>query len=84
MKETTIKEERNFNPDLSPVLEGKPGGGRTSRYSLCTATAHLARQSADKASEEGEILTEKPVTTALNKILDGEYTIVEPDEIKYL
>ena len=32
----------------------------------------------------GEILTEKPVSLALEKLLDGEYTIEEPLEIRDL
>lgn len=76
--------EHNFNPDLTPILEGQPGGGRISRYSLVTATAKLARQISEEAERDGEILTDKPVSLALDKLLDGEYTIVEPDEIKYL
>ena len=32
----------------------------------------------------GEILTEKPVSLALDEILDGEYVIVEPEEIRNL
>lgn len=76
--------EHNFNPDLSPILDGKPGEGRISRYSLVTATAKLARKISEDAERDGEILTDKPVSLALDKLLDGEYKIVEPDEIKYL
>lgn len=76
--------EHNFNPDLSPILDGQPGGGRVSRYSLVTATAKLARKISEDAERDGEILTDKPVSLALDKLLDGDYVIVEPDEIKYL
>lgn len=76
--------EHNFNPDLSPILDGQPGGGRVSRYSLVTATAKLARQISEEAERDNEILTEKPVSLALKELLDGDYKIVEPDEIKYL
>ncbi|MFR8011289.1 MAG: DNA-directed RNA polymerase subunit omega [Clostridia bacterium] len=55
-----------------------------SRYSLVIATAKLARRVVDEAEENGDILEEKPVTIALNKILDGEYEIEEPEEIRNL
>ncbi len=68
-----------FNPDLSGVLQD-----HLSRYSLVTATAKRAREIAEEANEEGEILTEKPVSLALDEILDGEFVIVEPEEIRNL
>lgn len=68
-----------FNPDLSGILKD-----HLSRYSLVTATAKRAREISEKAKAEGEILTEKPVTLALDEILDGEYVIVEPEEIRNL
>ncbi|MBR5112803.1 MAG: DNA-directed RNA polymerase subunit omega [Clostridia bacterium] len=68
-----------FNPDLSGVLQN-----HLSRYSLVTATAKRAREIAEEANEDGEILTEKPVSLALDEILDGEYVIVEPEEIRNL
>ena len=81
--------DNNFNPDLDPILEGAPGEGHISRYSLVSATAQLARKISDDAeravAEEGaEPMTEKPVSVALYKLLDGEYKIVVPDEIKDL
>lgn len=68
-----------LNPDLRTVLTG-----HLSRYSLVIATAKLARHVVDDAEENGDILQEKPVTIALNKILDGEYEIEEPEEIRNL
>lgn len=76
--------EHNFNPDLKELLYGEEGDKNVSRYSLVSATAKLAREISDEANMEGEILTEKPVTLALNKLLDGEYTIEEPLEIRDL
>ncbi len=80
-------EERKFNPDLRDLLEDEEGN-QISRYSLVTATAKLARQISDeineKPADERKNMTEKPVTTALNKLIDGEYTIEEPLEIKEL
>ena len=68
-----------FNPDLQGVLKN-----HLSRYSLVVATAKRAREIADEAEENKEIITEKPVSMALEQILDGEYTRVEPEEIRYI
>ena len=53
-----------------------------SRYLLVNVVARRARQIALEAKEFDIPLTEKPVTLALDEILDGKYVIVEPDEIK--
>ena len=66
-----------LNPNLKNVLKGK-----TSRYSLVIATAKRAREIANIAEENNEIIIEKPVTLAINELLDGEYKIVEPEEIR--
>lgn len=73
-----------LNPDLRNLLKN-----HLSRYSLVTATAKRAREIAVENDEnkklqmaEKAILTEKPVTIALNEILEGKYTIVEPEEIR--
>ncbi len=66
-----------FNPDLKNVLKD-----HVSRYSLVTATAKLAREISDKALEDGEIMTEKPVSLALDELVEGKYVIVEPEEIR--
>ncbi len=66
-----------FNPDLRNVLKNK-----TSRYSLVTAVAKRAREISAEAQEEGEILTEKPVSLALDEIITGKLEIVEPEEIR--
>lgn len=65
-----------LNQDLSKVLSG-----HISRYSLVTATAKRARAIADKNLEDKNITTEKPVSVALNEILEDKYRIVEPEEI---
>lgn len=66
-----------FNPDLRGVLKN-----HLSRYSLVTATAKIARAISEEAEEKQEILTEKPVSMAIDKILNGDYIIVEPEEIR--
>lgn len=65
-----------LNQDLSKVLEGN-----VSRYSLVTAAAKRARAISDKNLEDNVITTEKPVSLALNELLEEKYKIVEPDEI---
>ena len=66
-----------LNPDLRGVLKN-----HLSRYSLVTATAKRARVIADTAEENQEILTEKPVSIAIDEIIRGDYIIVEPEEIR--
>lgn len=78
-----MAENKRFNPDLREILHDGEAH-QISRYSLVTATAKLAREISDKASEEHEIITEKPVSMALDKLLSGEYEIEEPEEIKDL
>lgn len=78
-----MAENKRFNPDLREILHDGESH-QISRYSLVTATAKLAREISDKAAEEDVIITEKPVSTALDKLLAGEYVIEEPEEIKDL
>jgi len=66
-----------FNPDLKDVLKN-----HLSRYSLVTATAKRAREIAEDAEENNVIITEKPVSLAIDEIIKGEYEIVEPEEIR--
>lgn len=66
-----------FNPDLRNVLKD-----RTSRYSLVTAVAKRAREISADAQENSEILTEKPVSLALDEIISGKFLVVEPEEIR--
>ena len=57
------------NPNLEKILNGE------SRYSLVIATAKRAREISDEALENGEILTEKPVSLALEEFVAGERQI---------
>ena len=68
-----------FNPDLKNVLKN-----HLSRYSLVTTTAKRARQISDEALENGEIMVEKPVSIALDEIVEGKYKVIEPEEIRNL
>ncbi|MBO5462277.1 MAG: DNA-directed RNA polymerase subunit omega [Clostridia bacterium] len=65
-----------LNQDLSKVLTG-----HISRYSLVTATAKRAREISKKNLEDKNITTEKPVSLALNDLLEDKYRIIEPEEI---
>lgn len=75
----TQDRDLKFNPSLKKILSN-----HMSRYSLVRATAKRAREIANEAEEEKIILTEKPVSIALDEILKGEYEIVEPEEIRYI
>lgn len=66
-----------FNPDLRNVLKN-----RTSRYSLVSAVAKRAREISSCAQENEEILDEKPVSMALDEIINGKFKVVEPEEIR--
>ncbi len=51
-----------------------------SYYSLVIAVAKRARQIAEAAEEEGQVLTEKPV--AVHDFVDNKYKIIEPDSFE--
>lgn len=68
-----------FNPDLRKVL-----ANNTSRYSLVTAVAKRAREISSEAQENGEILNEKPVSIALDEIINGKFEVVESEELQNL
>ena len=68
-----------FNPDLRKAL-----ANNKSRYSLVTAVAKRARDISSEAQENGEILNEKPVSIALDEIINGKFEVVESEELKTL
>ena len=51
-----------------------------STYSLVIAVAKRAQQIAQKAKDEGIILTDKPVDMAVQDFVRGKYFIIEPEE----
>lgn len=53
-----------------------------SAYSLVIAVAKRAREIAEQAEEEGNILTEKPVDLAVHDFVDNKYRIVEPESFE--
>ena len=52
-----------------------------STYSLVIAVAKRARQIAQKAEDEGLILTDKPVDMAVQDFVQGKYILIEPDYV---
>jgi len=50
------------------------------RYQLVNVVARRARQIADMADETGEVLTEKPVTLAINEVAEGRLGMAESAE----
>lgn len=53
-----------------------------STYSLVIAVAKRARQIAQKAEDEGIILTDKPVDMAVQDFVQDKYYIIEPDPVQ--
>lgn len=53
-----------------------------SYYSLVIAVAKRARQIAEQAEENGEVLTDKPVDLAVHDFVDNKFKIVEPDSFE--
>ncbi|HIZ19829.1 MAG TPA: DNA-directed RNA polymerase subunit omega [Firmicutes bacterium] len=54
--------------------------GENSRYAVVIAVAKRARQIADEAEEKNIIITEKPVSLAINDFRSGEYKILPVEE----
>ena len=63
-------------PSVPELL--KPG---QSYYSLVVAVAKRARELAQQADENGDILLEKPVKLAVDDFAKGKYKLVESDDI---
>lgn len=53
-----------------------------SYYSLVIAVAKRARQIAERAAEDGEVLTEKPVDLAVHDFVENKYKIIEPESFE--
>lgn len=56
--------------------------GNQSRYALVIAVAKRARQIANESEEKNIILTEKPVSLAINDFTNGEYKVLSPEDDK--
>ena len=63
-------------PSATDILQ--PG---QSYYSLVVAVAKRARQIAEEAEENHEILVEKPVQLAVEEFTNNKYKMVEPPDI---
>ncbi len=63
-------------PSVPELL--KPG---QSYYSLVVAVAKRAREIAQEADDNGNILIEKPVKLAVDDFAKGRYKLVESDDI---
>ncbi len=55
--------------------------GKESRYAVVIAIAKRAREIAENAEENSVILTEKPVSMAVNDFTDGDYKIMFPETV---
>jgi DNA-directed RNA polymerase subunit omega len=66
-----------LNVDLRGAM-----GRHTSRYSMVTAIARRAREIVNEAEENHHVVDGKPVTLAINDLLDGKYAVLEPEEIR--
>ena len=65
-----------LKPAVSDIL--KKG---QSYYSLVVAVAKRAREITEEAEQEKKILVEKPVKIAVEEFADGEYKLVESEDI---
>lgn len=52
--------------------------GKESRYAVVVGIAKRARDIAEKAEAENIILTEKPVSMAIQDFTNGEYKLIVP------
>lgn len=61
---------------MSKITSFDPEKYSKSRYSTVIGVAKRAREIAEKAVEDKEILTEKPVKTAMTQLIEGKFRIV--------
>lgn len=67
---------------MSKIIAFDPEKYSKSRYSTVIGVAKRAREIAETAAEEKEILTEKPVKSAIIELIEGKYKIVTIDKDK--
>lgn len=65
-----------LKPAISDILKKNQ-----SYYSLVVAVAKRAREVTEEAEQEKKILVEKPVKIAVEEFADGEYKLVESENI---
>ncbi len=61
-------------PAMNTLIKNVPN-----RYLLVNVVARRARQIAEDAEQEGMPLDEKPVTSAINEVADGEISAADID-----
>ena len=66
---------------LRPAMNDILKSGQ-SYYSFVLAVAKRARDIAESAMDNGELLNDKPVDLAVNEFYDGKYEFVETEESK--
>ena len=49
------------------------------RYLLVNVVARRARQIAQEAEDNGDVMDVKPVTLAINEVADGQYSVAAAD-----
>ena len=54
--------------------------GKDSRYAVVIAVAKRAREISEDAEEKNIILTEKPVSLAINDFTEGDYKLMYPND----
>lgn len=54
--------------------------GKNSRYAVVIGVAKRAREIAEKAQEDGEILVDKTVSLAVNEMKEGRYKLMYADK----
>ena len=54
--------------------------GNHNKYALVIAVAKRARQIAGEAEDKSIIMTEKPVSLAINDFISGQYKVLSSDE----
>ena len=67
---------------MSKIISFDPEKYSKSRYSTVIGVAKRAREIAELAAEEKDILTEKPVKTAMTELIEGKFKIVTIDRNK--
>ncbi len=61
---------------MSKIISFDPEKYSKSRYSTVIGVAKRAREISECAAEEKEVLTEKPVKTAMKQLIEGKFKIV--------
>ncbi|MDO5014873.1 MAG: DNA-directed RNA polymerase subunit omega [Clostridia bacterium] len=63
-----------LNPDIKKLIDKQ----EINRYALVTGVAKRARQIASDAEDKDMILQDKPISMALQELIDDKYYIILP------